>query len=270
VKTTIVVLAASTIGTGLVAALVTWRAPLRQPPLQPAASGPAPIRKGLQITEEYRRVYPYSVVPGGAVTVEEARRAMSDPAIRDQYAAVDLKRLKRVVLSADLSGYVSYRFGDKIYWTAKTVRLKAGEPVFTDGQHIVRGRCLNSYSVHPMAPVRPHEPEEKVLETWVEVPVLAFSFPPLPLETPVLPPPAQRALPAARPSPQVHHGRFIPILPFIPPIWGHSHRQPTPVLAPPPPVTVIPEPSYTPLVATGLLLLVFSRWLRKRRPCAHR
>ena len=57
-----------------------------------------------------------------------------------------------------MSGYVSYRFGDKIYWTSKAVHLKAGETIYTDGQHIARGRCLNCYSAHPMMPTRPHEP----------------------------------------------------------------------------------------------------------------
>ena len=268
-KTSLVVLAVSTIGVAFTAAFVTWQVSLRQPPFQPPIhqNQPAPVRQRLEVTEEYRKVYPYSIVPGGALSVEEARRAMSGPSVRDHYAGVDLKNLKRVILTADLSGYVSYRYGDKIYWTAKSVRLKAGEPVFTDGQHMIRGRCLNSYSAHPMAPIRPHEPEEKVMETWVEVPVLSFSFAPLPLDTgPVLAAPAQRAMAAAQPT-KVHGGRFFPIVPIIPPIFGHSPHPPPAVTPPPtpPPPSVVPEPSYMPMLAIILLVFGFAGWMRRRR-----
>jgi len=137
--------------------------------------------------EEKRRVYPYSIVAGGARTVEEAKRAMNDPAVRAHYATVDLSKLKRVTLTADISGYVSYRSGDQIYWTAKKLVLKAGETVFTDGEHVVRGRCLNRYSPKPMFPVQTNPPSEKVLNTPVEVPLVALEFPPAPL--PFGPPP---------------------------------------------------------------------------------
>ncbi len=155
-----------------------------------------------------RKVYPYSIVPGGAENLFAAKRAMTDPAIKAHYASVgvDLAQLKEVKLTANLSGYVSYRWGDKIYWTAKKITLRAGEKVFTDGTHVVRARCLNCYSMLPMQPTRPHEPTELALDAPIEMPVTVYSFPLLPLLAPALPvPPGELTpsvpvLPAGGPS----------------------------------------------------------------------
>ena len=141
------------------------------------------------LEEETRKVFPYSIVPGGAKTVDEAKLAMLRPDVRANYTNVDFAKLHEVKLAANLSGYVSYRFGEKIYWTAKKLTLRAGETVFTDGAHIVRGRCLNCYSAFPMLPIRPNEPSEKMLNVPVDVPVFAYKFPLLPVEAPALPPP---------------------------------------------------------------------------------
>lgn len=226
---------------------------------------PAPV---VRIVEEKRWVYPYSIVPGGARTVEEAKRAMSDPAVRGLYAAVNLKNLKQVTLAEDISGYVSYRFGDKIYWTSNKLHLKAGETVYTDGQNIVRGRCLNTYSTHPMMPTRPHEPKEVIMDTSVEVPAIAFSFPRAPLETaPALPAPGGIATKSSL-VPGHRHFWFVPIIPIFP---IHKHHAPPPnniVPPPPPPPTVVPEPRYSWLVPGALLVLVFlGRTWKRRRSC---
>ena len=53
-----------------------------------------------------------------------------------------------------------------------------------------------------MLPIRPNEPTEKVLDTPVEMPVMAYSFPKLPVETPELPP---------------RSGELTPIVPVLPP-----------------------------------------------------
>src|ERR1700733_3454526 len=45
-----------------------------------------------------RKVYPYSIVPGGAENVRQAKVSMSDPAIKDHYAGIDLTQLKQVKL----------------------------------------------------------------------------------------------------------------------------------------------------------------------------
>jgi hypothetical protein len=241
-------------------------------------------RRSIVLVEETRKVYPYSIVPGGAPNVDEAKLAMLRGDVRANYTNVDFAKLHEVKLTANLSGYVSYRYGDKIYWTAKKLTLRAGETVFTDGQHIVRGRCLNCYSVVPMSPIRPHEPSEKVLNAPVDVPVYAYKFPMLPVETPMLPPPPEELTPTVPILPAVAPvkpggGFWFPIIPIIPPIHHHPGSSPvtpstpgspgppgTPPGTPPviPPVAVVPEPNYAWLLAAGFLALALTHVLRRR------
>ena len=280
-KKSLLFLCASLLGAGLIATLAVRRGTFNRLEENQGVQSQPRIQVGLKAIEEKRKVYPYSIVPGGALTVEEARRAMSNPAVRIHYAAVDLKKLRQVTLTADLSGYVSYRFGDKIYWTAKTIRLKAGETIFTDGQHIVRGRCLNCYSVRPMTPIRPKEPAEIIMDTPVEVPAIAVTFPRLPLEAgPVLAPPESKLGPVL-PSRSVAPGRggggkFFPIIPIIPPIHRRKPTTPNtpltpepppptpPPPTPPPPVAVVPEPQYRGVMAAMLVAIAVSGFIRKQ------
>jgi hypothetical protein len=229
-------------------------------------------QKSFVLEEETRKVYPYSIVPGGAATLDEAKVAMGRADVRANYTNLDLANLREVKLSTALSGYVSYRYGDKIYWTAKKLTLRPGETVFTDGVHIVRGRCLNCYSAFPMLPIRPNEPTEKVLDTPVDVPVFAYKFPVLPVEAPTLPPPPEEltprvpVLPTSTPV-KPPGGIWFPLLPIIPPIHHHPGQNPPPGGLPPPiipPVAVVPEPNYGWLLVGGFMALVLAHGLRRR------
>jgi hypothetical protein len=228
--------------------------------------------------EEKRKIYPYSVVPGGASTLAEAKRAMSDPAVKDHYAAVDIKKLRQETLKADMFGYLSYRVGDKIYWTAKQVRIKAGETVYTDGTQIIRGRCLNCYSQNFMLPTRPREPSEQTFDTSVDVPLLAVSFTKVPLEeAPRLPPPPGEStllLPSELQPTHTKTGGGFPVIPIIPPV---HRRRPNPPSVPPPltmvppatgpdmPVLVVtPEPQYR-WLTFGVLCVVVVAGRRRRQ-----
>ena len=226
-----------------------------------------------------RKVYPYSIVPGGAENVDEARRAMSDPTLKAQYANIDLTRLKQVRLTKNISGYVSYRWGEKIFWTSKTVTLRAGELVFTDGVHIVRGRCLNCYSEHAMLPVRAKEPTEKVMDTPTEFPVITYEFPKLPVTEPQLPPPPEEltpTVPVFQPTPPSTPGKpgggfWFPIIPIIPPIHrhpGHPPVPPPPIIGPPP-VAVVPEPHYGWFLLAGFLALLLADRVRRYSTAGH-
>ena len=180
-------------------------------------------QRSFVLEQETRKVYPYSIVPGGATSVEEAKLAMNRPDVRANYVNVNMVQLREVKLATNLAGYVSYRYGEKIYWTAKKLTLRAGETVFTDGVHIVRGRCLNCYSAVPMLPIRPTEPTEKALDTPVDVPLFAYKFPMLPVETPTLPPPLEELTPTVPILPVVTPGTpgggfWFPLIPIIPPI----------------------------------------------------
>ena len=54
--------------------------------------------------------------------------------------------MRAVTLTAPRSAYVSYRRGDRTYWTRDRVWLKAGETVLTDGATTIRARCGNCVS----------------------------------------------------------------------------------------------------------------------------
>ncbi|HEX5227891.1 MAG TPA: PEP-CTERM sorting domain-containing protein [Bryobacteraceae bacterium] len=249
------------------------------------ASTPVRYQQVMMVEQVKRKVYPYSLVPGGAQNVREAKLAMSDASVKVNYASFRMDQLHEEKLTRDMRGYVSYRWGDAIYWTAKPITLHAGETIFTDGTNIARGRCLNCYSALPMQPIRPHEPTEKALDVAIEIPMTVYTFPELPLYAPALPvPPAELTptvpvLPAGGlPGPVAAKpggGFFFPIIPIIPPI----HRHPTsptsgppipggppngPNPPPPPPTTVVPEPSYVLLLGAGGLAILLMHRRRKR------
>jgi hypothetical protein len=65
--------------------------------------------------------------------------------------------------------YVSYRKGDKVYWTAKKLQLAEGETLLSDGRSEIRGRCGNRISDLPQLPVEARGPSEEELDSSVEV-----------------------------------------------------------------------------------------------------
>jgi hypothetical protein len=232
----------------------------------------------MMVEQVKRKVYPYSIVPGGAADVREAKVAMTDPSVKAIYADVDLAHLKRVTLTENLSGYVSYRWGDHIYWTKKALTLKAGETIFTDGTHIVRGRCLNCYSKRPMLPIRPTEPKEALLDTPVEMPVNVYTFPKLPVMAPEIPIPPGELTPAVPVLAPIvgtvakGGGFWFPLIPIIPPIHHHPSSPPStpgspggpPVTPPVTPPVVVPEPQYGWLLIAGFLAMGITHRLRRR------
>lgn len=276
-----------------------WRhlSTLSRPTFESPSDTPVSYVTTMAVKEIKRKVYPYSIVPGGAENVLQARHAMTDPAVKAHYADFDLSQLKQVKLGASLSGYVSYRWGDKIYWTAKKITLHAGETVFTDGTHVARGRCLNCYSALPMQPTRPREPTEIALDAPVEMPVTVYSFPKLPLLAPALPVPPGELTPSVPILPAgvgstaggnaPGGGFWFPLIPIIPPIHRHPGGGPSPYVPPGspgspgtptspggptppviiPPVAVVPEPRYGWVLLAGLFALGLTiRAMRARRP----
>jgi hypothetical protein len=221
------------IGSSLIAAaVITGQTFLWMHGQVPTGKSPLTYQTSTVVEQVTRKVYPFSIVPGGAENLDEAKRAMQDQVIPANYSEVDFANLRQLKLKKELSGYVSYRWDDKVYWTSKQVTLRAGETVFTDGVYLVRGRCLNSFSPFLMLPIRADEPTEQVLDTPVEIPVIAFSFPKdsgaaseLPLSpealTPSVPifPPVPTAMPGA--------GVWFPLTPIIPPIQRHPPSNAT-------------------------------------------
>ena len=113
-----------------------------------------------------RKVFPFSVVPGGTITKEEVKAKVAcDATVREHYKGIDFDKLKPYRLTRPAMGYVSYRIGNKIYWTAQRLYLKAGEVLLSDGVSIIRGRCGNRVSLVAMDPVlHKAEPSEAVMD----------------------------------------------------------------------------------------------------------
>jgi hypothetical protein len=111
-----------------------------------------------------RPEYPYSVIPGGAYSPEELRRAnVKDDVVRAHYADFDLKAAWVVKLTADRYEYASYRMQNQIYWTARKLRIPQGEALLTDGVHFARARCGNRLSEVPHAEISSVEPPASLL-----------------------------------------------------------------------------------------------------------
>jgi hypothetical protein len=132
-----------------------------------------------------RAVYPYSIIAGGARSVDELKQAIAgDPVVAAHYAGFDLEKTHAVRLEQPKLAHVSYRLGDTVYWTRKPLLLRAGETVLTDGVRIARTRCGNQLAETP-GEISPVEPAPAALDT------------PLPFNVPggMLPLSAVQALP---------------------------------------------------------------------------
>jgi hypothetical protein len=79
--------------------------------------------------------------------------------VAEHYRSVSLGSVRTELVPEDRLAYVSYRIGNKIYWTKNKVHLKKGEMILTDGLTQVRARCGNCISMQPMAPTSEAEPD---------------------------------------------------------------------------------------------------------------
>lgn len=131
-----------------------------------------------EATQRPRRIYAYSVIPGGAYSRDELAVALRvDPVAAHHYAGFDAANASVERLSKDAYFYVSYRKADRVYWTANKRRIPKGELVLNDGAHLARTRCGNRLSGIPEAPVaNGPQPAE-----------MALNAPELPIELPEAP-----------------------------------------------------------------------------------
>ena len=110
-----------------------------------------------------RKVYRYSVIPGGAYSGEELARARrTDSVVATHYAGFGDH--VRVQLSSGTLYYMSYRKGDRVYWTSRKHHVAKGEALLSDGKHLARTRCGNRLALEPQLPtLTMDEPNEKDL-----------------------------------------------------------------------------------------------------------
>lgn len=239
------------------------------PPASRLASSPVP---NSNVRLSRRPVFPYSVIPGGVESSDELKNAIArDSVVAKHYAGFDLAKARVIPSDRDRIVYVSYRLGNKVFWTGRAVRLLKGESLITDGRIEARTRCGNRISETPSAPVTPEEPRSKAFEAVQDPEPSIVSSPPFDL--PLTPPPETDIQPTEQGGES-----FIP--PIIPILWGpagtptvpnvpvvprlpHPHPHPPPRLhphPPPPPPASTPEPGTLLLLSTGLS----AGWLLRR------
>jgi hypothetical protein len=228
----------------------------------PYAAGTPGIDLTLPVNS--RPVYPYSIIPGGVSSPRELKSAIAtDPIVASHYSGFNLAKAHVVLLKKDLAAFVSYRRGNKVYWTSHKLVIRAGENIITDGLHSARTRCGNRISETAAKPVDAKEPMIAQLETPEPD---GRSFPP---DSPLAPWVGSNPLSA---PPGSNRGGFLP--PIVPIFFGGgspshpSHNPPPtnpvspgpPLIPPPPnnplppgpPPTTVPEPGTLLLLVTGI------------------
>jgi PEP-CTERM motif len=135
-----------------------------------------------------RPVYPYSVVPGGVQDVKELKWvAEHDPIVGAHYAGFDYDHARVVRVTLARTAYVSYRIGNRVYWTHRRVTLHKGEKVITDGRMTARTRCANRVEELPQQAASPAEPPVEKFDQPVRPGSgTAMQAPPVPFQSALL------------------------------------------------------------------------------------
>lgn len=167
---------------------------------------------------ESRPVYRYSVVPGGVRDARELKWAAEhDPVVRAHYAGFDYDHARIVRLVLARTAYVSYRIGNKIYWTRQRVTLKKGETIITDGKITARARCANRVEEVPQQATSTLEPQPAKFEEPIQPATgTAFAAPPVPFQSALLNRPGLPGLGPAVPLSSYDpfgNGTWVPLAP---------------------------------------------------------
>ena len=141
-------------------------APLTFQQSELSRNGVATVDQILSQAQPSRPVYPYSVVPGGVEDVKELKWvAEHDPIVGAHYAGFNYARAQVVRLTLARTVYISYRIGNRIYWTRRRVTLHKGEKLITDGRMTARSRCANRVEETPQqAEASPVEPTPETFD----------------------------------------------------------------------------------------------------------
>jgi len=162
-----------------------------------------------QTEPQTRLIYPFSIIPGGVRNRWDLERNFDDdPVVAEHYRGFNFHRVRLILLAEDETAYVSYRIGQRVFWTSHKVALHRGEKLLTDGNITARTRCGNQVSVLPNPAVSPMEPSAAQLEQ---------PLPPLLPATPLfsaVPPNGPGLAPA--PTTPSHGGWFPPLIPLYP------------------------------------------------------
>lgn len=182
--------------------------------------------------QEQRPVYPYSVVAGGVRDVHELKWAAEhDHVVGAHYAGFDYAHARVVRLLMARSVYLSYRIGNRVYWTRRRVALKKGETLITDGKMTARTRCANRVEEQPQQESSKMEPPVAKFEEPVRPAIgTAVEAPPVPFETALMNRPG---VPGLGPAPPlslydpIGGGSWTPIAPPpLPSVCGVGTKKP--------------------------------------------
>jgi hypothetical protein len=228
-----------------------------------AADNQDPLQISLEGSNSARAIYPYSVIPGGVESAAELRNSVThDPVVAEHYGDFDVARARVVRLNQDRLLYVSYRLGNRVFWSKKRFTLHKGEAVITDGEHMARTRCGNRIAEAPASPVMAAEPEfEAAPPAMAEALAGAPDFlaaPFAPGDVPLTPPPTSGISTGSGSSgggtgssgPPIGGGGG-------PPSHGVTPPPVTPPIVPPP--IPAPEPETLLMLASGFTGIWFSR-----------
>jgi hypothetical protein len=192
-------------------------------------------------------VYPYSVIPGGVRSRNDLTSSIrDDKVIAAHFADFDISQARIVNVEETKFVHVSYRIRDKVYWTAKAIKLPKGETLITDGRNLARTRCGNRVSFTPQQPVYQQEP---ALETF-DIPQLARLEIPelLNLETGL----QVQPVPRLEPYMPVQPPKIVPY--YYRPFFGLRRSS----------NEAVPEPGTLSMLVGGLALAAIVRYRRKK------
>jgi len=178
-----------------------------------------------------RPVYRYSVVAGGVRDVRELKwAAQHDPVVAAHYAGFDYDHARMVKLVLARTAYVSYRIGNRVYWTRHRVSLKKGETVITDGKMTARTRCANRVEEVPQQATSESEPPAAKFDEPIHPDQgTAMTAPPVPFQSALMNrnpvPGLGPAVPLSSYDPISNEG-FTPILPApLPGVCGIGTKK---------------------------------------------
>lgn len=77
------------------------------------------------------------------------QRAAAEPLVRQPYSGINQKEFNLFRLTRPADGYLSYRVGNRIFWTRQRLYLKPGEIWLGDGQKMIANRGGNRSSLAP-------------------------------------------------------------------------------------------------------------------------
>jgi hypothetical protein len=225
---------------GVAAALALFSACSRKPASAVHSRRAKPVVGTILDGAEGRKIFPYSVIPGGVDSISDIQNAVRrDPVVAAHYSLLKVSSLQKTELSQPFAAYVSFRIGTKVYWTARKLNIARGETVFLDRNgNGVRGRCGNQLSRLPMTPITEItriEPTPQTLDTPVApLPPSVPAAAPVPTEIGNLLAPQETPPPIASPT-------IAPpseSAPVYQPIYGF----PGGTIGGVPPTTVVPPP----------------------------